>query len=199
MCSSDLFGNMASMAAVSVALPFLPLLPLQILLINFLSDLPAMTVSTDRVDPEQLDHPGVWDIHSIRNYMILFGLVSSAFDFLTFGVLRLGFGADEVLFRSGWFLESVATELAVMLLLRTRRPFFRSRASTTLLVSSLAVALITIGLPYSPLAEHLSLRPLPTSVLVSLAVITTGYVLATEIAKARFYRHRGSPSAARAS
>jgi Mg2+-importing ATPase len=183
------FGNMASMAVVSLALPFLPLLPLQILLINFLTDLPGMTIATDDVDPEQLERPGAWDIQLIRSFMITFGLVSSAFDFLTFGVLRLGFGTEAELFRTGWFLESVATELAVMLVLRTRRPFFRSRPGAALLSSSIAVALITIALPFSPVAEPLGFVPLPAPLLAAIAMITTGYVLATEILKARFYRH----------
>src|SRR5204863_7504452 len=95
-------GNMASKAAARVFLPFLPLMPFQILLINFLTDLPGTTIATDRVDPEQLRRPGAWDLRAIRNFMIVFGLVSSAFDFLTFGVLRLGFAAGEGLFRSAW-------------------------------------------------------------------------------------------------
>jgi Mg2+-importing ATPase len=181
------FGNMASMAAVSVLLPFLPLLPLQILLINFLTDLPGTTIASDRVDPEHLRQPGVWDLRAIRNFMIVFGLVSSAFDFITFGVLRLGFAADEGLFRSAWLIESVATELAVMLVLRTQRPFFRSRPSGALLWSSLAVALIAVVIPYTAAAEPLGLVPLPGLVLLALVAITTGYVVTTEVAKAFFY------------
>ncbi len=181
------FGNMASMAAVSVLLPFLPLLPLQILLINFLTDLPGTTIATDRVDPEQLRRPGVWDIRAIRSFMIVFGLVSSAFDFLTFGVLRLGFAADEGLFRSAWFIESVATELAVMLVLRSQRPFFRSRPGAALLWSSIAVAVVSVAIPFTPAAEPLGLVPIPAAVLLALAAITAGYVAVTELAKAVFY------------
>ena len=187
------FGNMASMAAVSVMLPFLPLLPLQILLINFLTDLPGTTIATDRVDPEQLRRPGVWDLRAIRNFMIVFGLVSSAFDFLTFGVLRLGFAAGEGLFRSAWLIESVATELAVMLVLRSHRPFFRSRPGGALLWSSVAVAVIAVAIPYTAAAEPLGLVPLPAAVLMVLAAITAGYVAATEVAKAIF--HSGWPHA----
>jgi len=188
------FGNMASMAAVSVLLPFLPLLPLQILLINFLTDLPGTTIATDRVDPEQLRRPGVWDLRGIRNFMIVFGLVSSAFDFLTFGVLRLGFAAGADLFRSAWLIESVATELAVMLVLRSHRPFFRSRPGAALLWSSIVVAVLAVAIPYSPVAGSLGLVPLPAPVLLALAVITAGYVAVTEIAKAVFYsfKPRGS-------
>jgi Mg2+-importing ATPase len=182
------FGNMASMAGAALLLPFLPLLPFQILLLNFLTDLPGTAIATDAVDVEQLQQPGVWDLGAIRAIMLTFGLVSSAFDFLTFGVLRLGFGADAALFRSGWFLESVATELAVMLVLRTRRPFFRSRPGTALLGTSGAVGLVSLAIPFSPLAEPLGLVRLPVPVLLALGAIAAGYILATEFAKARFYR-----------
>jgi Mg2+-importing ATPase len=184
------FGNMASMAAASLFLPFLPLLPFQILLINFLTDLLGTTIATDSADPEQLVRPGVWDLRFIRNFMITFGLVSSAFDILTFSVLRLGFDAQEALFRSGWFVESVATELAVMLILRTRRPFFRSRPGRALLGSSIVVAGVTLAVPFSPLASPLGLVPIPLSVLMALGAITAGYVLTTELAKVLFYRRR---------
>jgi Mg2+-importing ATPase len=182
------FGNMASMAAVSLVLPYLPLLPFQILLINFLTDLPGTTIASDAVDPEQLQRPGVWDLRLIRDFMIVFGLVSSAFDVLTFGVLWAGFGADAPLFRSAWFLESVATELAVMLVLRTRRRFFHSQPGAALLGSSLLVGLVALAVPYSPLAAPLGFVPLPVPVLLALAAITGAYVGATELAKARFYR-----------
>lgn len=192
------FGNMASMAAVSVLLPFLPLLPLQILLINFLTDLPGTTIATDDVDAEQVHRPGVWDLGAIRNFMIVFGLVSSGFDFLTFGVLRLGFAADEALFRSGWLIESVATELAVMLVLRTQRPFFRSRPGAALLWSSVGVAIVAVAMPYSPLNGQLGLVPLPVPVLAALVAITAGYVAVTELVKRRFYRQRSPSSRGRA-
>lgn len=182
------FGNMFSMVAATLFLPYLPMLPMQILLLNFLSDLPATTISVDTADPEQLRQPGVWDVRFIRNFMIVFGLISSVFDLLTFAVLRLGFDAGPELFRSGWFLESTATELAVMLVLRTRRPFFRSRPGAALLGSSILVALVTIAIPYSPLAAPLGFVPLALPVLLSLFAITAGYILITEMAKARFYR-----------
>ncbi len=181
------FGNMLSLAAAAAFLPFLPLLADQILLLNFLSDFPATTIATDTVDAEQLQRPHRWDIRFVRNFMILFGGISSVFDLLTFGVLRLGFAADATLFRSGWFLESVATEIAVLLILRTRRPFYRSRPSRLLLVSSLAVAGVTVAIPYSPLAAPLGLDGPPLPILAALAIITALYVAATEFAKRRFY------------
>jgi len=184
------FGNMLSMAGAAVLLPFLPLLPSQILLINFLTDLPETTISTDQVDPEDLKRPRSWDIGYVRSFMIVFGLVSSVFDFVTFGVLRLGFGADATLFRSGWFLESVATELLVLFVLRTRRPFFRSRPSSVLTWSSVGVLAVTLVILYTGLGSILGLESLPPAMLGALAVITLGYLAATEFAKRAFYRSR---------
>jgi Mg2+-importing ATPase len=185
------FGNMASMAGASLILPFLPLLPLQILLLNFLSDLPATTISSDAVDPELVEKPEAWNIHSIRDFMIVFGLISSVFDFLTFGILRLGFNASEGLFRSGWFLESLGTELAVMLVLRTRRRFYVSRPSNLLLGTSVATAVAGFALIMTPLGDPLGFEPLSAWVLLSLAAILTGYVVATEAGKVWFYEKRG--------
>ncbi|MFF5211115.1 magnesium-translocating P-type ATPase [Streptosporangium sp. NPDC000396] len=177
------FGNMASMAAAAAFLPFLPLLPRQILLLNFLSDIPATAIAADAVDPEQLRRPSAWNITAIRTFMIAFGVLSSVFDIATFLVLRLGFHAGADLFRTGWFIESTATELAVMLLLRTRRPFFRSRPGRALLISSALVALVTVAVPYTPLAEPLGLVAPPMTVLAALGVLTLLYIAANEIAK----------------
>jgi Mg2+-importing ATPase len=182
------FGNMLSMAIAAAVLPFLPLLAGQILLINFLTDFPATTIATDAVDPEQLEQPHGWDIGFVRSFMLVFGAVSSIFDLLTFAVLRLGFAADATTFRSGWFLESVATELAVLFVLRTRRPFFRSRPSRLLAASSLGVSGLAFVIPYSPLAAILGLEGPQPAVLAALAAITALYVAATELAKGRFYR-----------
>jgi P-type Mg2+ transporter len=180
------FGNMLSMAAAAGFLPFLPLLPRQILLLNFLSDVPATTIAGDAVDPEQLQRPRAWNLRSIRTFMIAFGLISSAFDILTFLALRLGFHVDAALFRSGWFIESTVTELAVMLVLRTNRPFWRSRPGGALLLSSVAIAAATIALPYSPLAGPLGLVAVPTRILAALVGLTALYVIANELAKRRF-------------
>lgn len=180
------FGNMLSMAAAAAFLPFLPMLPRQILLLNFLSDIPGMTVADDTVDPEQLERPRAWDLPSIRNFMIVFGLISSVFDIVTFVTLRLGFGANHALFRSGWFIESMITELAVMLVLRTNRPFYRSRPGRALLFTSIAIAAITIALPYSPLTEPLGLTGVPARILAALLGLTALYIVANELAKRRF-------------
>ena len=158
------------------------------LLINFLTDMPSTTIATDDVDPEQLERPRRWDIAYVRNFMVLFGLTSSVFDLLTFGVLLVGFGADATLFRSGWFVESTATELAVLFVLRTRRSFLRSRPSRLLTISSLVVAVVTVALPYSPLAGPLGLQGLSPALLATLAVVTVAYVAVTEAVKQTFNR-----------
>ncbi len=189
------FGNVLSMAAASVVLPFLPLLPRQILLLNFMSDVPATTISTDEVDPEQTVRPVRWDIGAIRDFMIVFGLLSSVFDILTFVILRVGFHAGAELFRSGWFIESTATELAVMLVLRTNRVFYRSRPSCPLLISSLAVLAVTVALPYSFLAAPLGLVAVPPQLLATLAVLIAVYVFANEFVKQRFLARREKPNA----
>ncbi len=159
----------------------------QILLLNFLSDLPATTISGDTVDPEQVAQPEAWNMHSIRNFMIVFGLISSVFDFATFGTLRLAFGASAELFRSGWFLESLATELAVMLLLRTRRPFFKSRPGTLLLGTSALTAIISLAIVVSPLGGEFGFVRPPAGLLLALLGILTCYVVATEVGKRWFY------------
>jgi Mg2+-importing ATPase len=188
------FGNMFSMAGASLFLPFLPLLPMQILLTNFLTDFPAFTIASDRVDRDFLDRPRRWDIHFIRDFMVIFGIVSSAFDFLTFGFLLLILHATTDQFRTGWFLESVMTELLIMLVIRTRLPFFRSRPGTPLMIGTLIIAGITLILPYLPLSKSLGFTPLPISLVFGLLGIAALYIIATEFAKRVFYR-RERPSA----
>ncbi|MCE9621469.1 MAG: magnesium-translocating P-type ATPase [Actinomycetia bacterium] len=182
------FGNMVSMAGATLMLPFLPLLPRQILLLNFVSDIPASTIASDAVDEEQLTRPTHWDIHFVRNFMLVFGLVSSCFDYLTFAVLRLAFPDSSTLFRTGWFIVSVTTELLVMLILRTRRSFIRSRPSTALLASSATVAILTLIIPFTFAAHDLGFERPPARMLAALAAVLIGYVAATEAAKRVFYR-----------
>ena len=144
------FGNMFSMAGASLFLPFLPLLAPQILLNNFLSDIPCTTIASDNVDAEWVAKPRRWNTIFIRDYMVLFGLVSSIFDFLTFGMLLFMFRASPEEFRTGWFIESLLTELVIALVVRTRGVFFRSRPGKLLLVSTLIVIGVTLVLPYVP-------------------------------------------------
>jgi Mg2+-importing ATPase len=181
-------GNMLSMAIASTFLPFLPLLASQILLNNFLSDLPAIGLASDRVDPELVDRPRRWDMRFIGRFMVEFGALSSLFDFVTFGAL-LGLSAASVeLFRTGWFVESLLTELVIALVVRTSRPFFRSRPGGFLLASTLVLIAVAFAIPYLPHVALLGFVPLPPRVLVLLVGITSLYVLATELLKRRFYR-----------
>jgi P-type Mg2+ transporter len=181
------FGNMFSMAGASLFLPFLPLLAKQILLNNFLSDFPAIAIASDHVDREYVQTPHRWDVKFIRDFMITFGLVSSLFDFLTFGFLLWILHASPKQFRTGWFIESLLTELLVALIVRTRRPFYRSKPGHWLWVSTLIVILITLTIPYLPFNDVLGFVPLPVSVMSLLLLITVLYVIATEIAKRMFY------------
>jgi Mg2+-importing ATPase len=182
------FGNMFSMALASVFLPFLPLLASQILLNNFLSDIPAAAIAGDRVDSEWLARPRRWDTVFIRNYMVLFGLLSSVFDLLTFAVLLYGFDASPEEFRTGWFLESLLTELVIALVVRTRRPFYRSRPATLLMASTAVVILIALTLPYLSFSSVFGFVRLPGQVLLAMIGLTLAYVVAVEVAKRWFYR-----------
>jgi Mg2+-importing ATPase len=181
-------GNMISMAIASLFLPFLPLLAGQILLNNFLSDVPAFGLAGDAVDPELTTRPRRWDLRSLRRFMIRFGLLSSLFDFATFGVLLLGFRAAAPEFRTAWFLESLLTELVVALVVRTRRRFYRSRPGRLLLWSTIGVAAIAIGIPYVPVARTLGFVPLPATLLGAIVLITLGYAASAEGLKRIFYR-----------
>ena len=154
------FGNMFSMAGASLLLKFLPLLPAQILLTNFLTDFPAMTIASDNVDRELIAKPQRWNIRFLRDFMFTFGTISSVFDYLTFGLLLLVLNASQDEFRTAWFLVSVLTELLIMLVIRTRKPFFRSRPGKYLLISTVLVAGVTLILPYSPLSSLLGFTPL---------------------------------------
>ena len=182
------FGNMVSMAGASLFLPFLPLLPKQILLNNFLSDFPSMTIATDNVDREQVARPRRWDIRFVRNFMVVFGLVSTVVDYLTFGALLYWPRATEQEFQSGWFIESLMTELVIVLVIRTERPFFRSRPGTVLLASTLVVAGTTIFLPYTALGAMFGFVPLPPLFVLLLVAITGGYLVASELVKGWFFR-----------
>jgi Mg2+-importing ATPase len=189
-------GNMLSMAVASLFLPFLPLTAGQILLNNFLSDIPAMGIADDNVDPELIERPRRWDARFIGRFMVEFGLLSSVFDLLTFGTLLWLFHASTDVFRTAWFVESLLTELVIALVVRTRRPFFRSRPGTILLVSTLVLAAITPVVPYLPFASSLGFVPLPATLIAALVLITGAYVMAAEAAKQHFYG-RTPPGAAR--
>jgi Mg2+-importing ATPase len=181
-------GNMISMALASLMLPFLPLLAGQILLNNFLSDIPAIGIAGDAVDPELIERPGRWDMAFITRYMVEFGVLSSLFDFVTFGVLLVGFAATVDVFRTGWFMESLLTELAIALVVRTRRPFFRSRPGDLLLWSTLVLIAATMVVPFLPGTAVLGFVAVPAGVLASIGFVTVLYVVAAEMLKQWFYR-----------
>lgn len=188
MATSANFGNMFSMAGASLFLPFLPLLPKQILLTNLLTDFPEMAIATDSVDTEMTDQPRRWDIKFIRNFMLTFGAVSSVFDYLTFGVLLLILNATTDQFRTGWFMESVISASAIVLVIRTRKPFFKSKPGKYLAIATLMIIGATLILPFTPLAEIFSFKPLPISFLFVLGGILVLYIIAAEMAKRVFYK-----------
>jgi len=181
-------GNMVSMAVASLFLPFLPLTAGQILLNNFLSDVPAMGIVDDRVDPELVARPERWRMRFIGRFMVEFGLLSSLFDMITFGALLLWLRVPEDAFRTGWFISSLLTELLVALVVRTRGPFYKSRPGRVLLWSTLLLIPITYAIPLLPGASALGFVPLSVTVQLVVTFITIVYVLAAELTKYRFYR-----------
>jgi len=190
MATSANFGNMFSMAGASLFLPFLPLLPKQVLFTNLLTDIPEMTIATDTVDIAMVKTPHRMDIHFIRRFMILFGIVSSLFDYITFAVLLYGLHADTAAFRTGWFIESVVSAALIVLVVRTSGLFFRHRPGKWLLLSTFCVITGTLLLPFTPLAGILGFMRLPLSFYPALAVIILCYMATAEAAKRFFYRKR---------
>jgi Mg2+-importing ATPase len=189
MGTSSNFGNMFSAGAASLFLSFLPMLPTQILLNNLLYDASEMAIPTDNVDEEQLQRPAHWDTGFIRRFMTFFGPISSIFDFATFGIMLWVFDAGPALFRSGWFVESLATQSLVIFAIRTRRvPFFRSRPSTPLTVATFVCVAIGVALPFSPFADVLGFTALPAGFLAALAAMIVVYLVLIELGKRRFYR-----------
>lgn len=198
MGTSSNFGNMFSMAGAVLLLPFLPMQPLQVLLNNLLYDLSEVPIPLDEVDEEMMATPHHWDIGFIRRFMLLLGPVSSLFDFLTFGLLLLVFHASEKVFQTGWFIESLATQVLVIFVIRTRRNPLKSRPSRLLTLCSLGIVALAIALPYTPLAPWLGFAPLPPDFLAALAGLVAVYLCLAELAKNWFYRHLPPSSQARA-
>jgi Mg2+-importing ATPase len=178
------FGNMISLALASVVLPFLPLLPRQILLLNFLSDVPSTAIAGDAVDPEQTERPATWDLVAIRRFMIVFGIVSTAYDLLTFAVLMLVLNATAIEFRSAWFIESTISELLVLFSLRTNRVMVASRPGRLLLLLSVVVGAIVIAIPFvPPIADVLGLDRPGADLLLAIGGIVVAYVVSNEVVK----------------
>ena len=183
------FGNMISMAIASLFLPFLPLLPTQILLINFMTDFPSMTIATDEVDPEMVKTPKRWNIRDISEFMVTFGLMSTFFDILTFFILLSVLHAQEAEFQTGWFLVSIISELMILLVIRTRKLFYKSRPSDNLLISTIIVVLLTLILPFSPLTSLFGFSSIPLIFLFILFSIILVYMGSTELGKRIVYSH----------
>jgi Mg2+-importing ATPase len=190
MATSSNFGNMFSMAAATLFLPFLPMLPLQILLNNLLYDLSEITLPLDYVDSEDLASPKHWDMGFIRNFMLTIGPISSVFDFLTFYLLIKLFGAQESLFRTGWFVESMATQVLVIFVIRTRRNPLRSQPNRWLVLTSLGVVGVAMLLPFTPWAPYLGFTPLPPTFFALLVALVAGYLCMVEGGKQWFYRQQ---------
>jgi Mg2+-importing ATPase len=192
MGTSSNFGNMFSMAGGTLVLPFLPLLPVQILVNNFLYDISEVPIPMDRVDPEYLERPRRWDMRSIRNFMLVIGPVSSVFDFLTFFVLLRVFHAQEALFHTGWFVESLASQALVIFVIRTRGNPLRSRPSWLLIATSLAVVAAGVALPFTTLGGKLGFVPLPGLFFLILCGMVVLYLSLVQVVKQRFYRARAA-------
>ena len=189
MATSSNFGNMFSAAGASVFLTFLPMLPSQILLNNLLYNTGQLVIPTDRVDLEALARPAAWDMRFIRNFMAVFGPISSIFDFATFWIMLALLHAGHAEFRTGWFVESIATQTLVVYVIRTRRiPFLKSRPSVPMLLVPTGAALAGAILPYTGLAHLLGFTPLPAAFFLLLLGMVVVYLLLVELAKTRFYR-----------
>ena len=189
MGTSSNFGNMFSAAAASAVLPFLPMLPSQILLNNLLYDSSQLSIPTDRVDAEQLHAPSHWNIAFIRRFMLTFGPISSLFDFLTFGLMLGVLHAAPAEFRTGWFVESLATQTLIIFAIRTRRiPFTRSRPGAILMLATAAVIAAGVAITYLPPAHRLGFTPLPWLYFAALAALAVAYLVLVEVTKSVFYR-----------
>ncbi|MEI8136810.1 MAG: magnesium-translocating P-type ATPase [Bacteroidota bacterium] len=182
------FGNMFSMAGASLLLPFLPLLPAQILFMNLLSDIPALAIASDSVDSELLQQPRKWNIKLISKFMIVFGLESSIFDYITFGTLILLFGTKQELFRAGWFTESVITAILTLLIIRTRRLFIKSLPGKYLIIAAISIIILVVCIPYIPALGFIGFSPLPFPILISMILICILFGMTFEISKKIFFK-----------
>ena len=193
MGTSSNFGNMLSMAGAAILLPFLPMLPSQILLNNLIYDASQTAIPSDSIDPEAQVEPSRWDIRGIERFMIVFGPISSIFDYLTFGLLLVVLGANETAFHTGWFIESLATQVLVIFAIRTRRrPFWKSRPSRPLVLAAAVAVAVAVLLPLSPLGSLLGFGPLPPLFWLALPCLVVLYLAIVEGAKAFVYRLAGS-------
>jgi P-type Mg2+ transporter len=188
MATSANFGNMFSMAGASLFLPFLPLLPKQILLMNLMTDMPEMTISTDNVDVDAVEKPRRWDLKFIRKFMIVFGLLSTVFDFATFGILLLVLHSVTYQFRTAWFMESVISASMIVLVIRTRKPLFKSKPRKYLVLATVSIVSVTIILPFTSLGELFGFVGLSPLFLGAVGLIVLLYIVTAELVKKIFYK-----------
>lgn len=182
------FGNMFSVAIASLLLPFLPMLPKQILLTNFITDFPYLTIASDNVDEEQLNKPGKWKLKIIRNYMVIFGIHSSIFDVITFLTLLYVLKVKETAFQTAWFVESILTELFILFIIRTHKSFFKSKPGKYLFILSIFGLVVTLSLPYMPFADQVGLSPLPLFNLGLMLAIVLAYIITADVLKVWFFK-----------
>jgi len=194
MGTSSNFGNMFSMAGAALFLPFLPMLPTQILLNNILYDISEVPIPLDKVDAGEIVAPRALDLNFIRNYMLVIGPISSLFDFLTFYVMLVVLQADEKLFQTGWFVESLCTQVLVIFIIRTRGNPLKSRAHPLLAATSLAIVAIAVLLPFTPVGSYFGFVPPPARFYLILGVMVIVYLFAVELAKRAFYRWSAAPA-----
>ena len=193
MGTSSNFGNMFSVAGASLFLRFLPMLPIQILLNNLLYDISESTIPTDNVDESYTKTPKKWDMDFIKKFILVFGPISSVFDFITFFILLFVFTADAALFQTAWFVESICTQTLVIFVIRTRVvPFYHSRPSRLLIASTVLILAVACILPFTIVGSLFGFIPLPASFFVVLAVLVIGYIAIVELVKRWFYKRYGS-------
>ena len=193
MGTSSNFGNMFSVAGASVFLPFLPMLPIQILLNNLMYDISQISIPTDAVDESYTKTPKKWDMEYIKKFIMVFGPISSVFDFMTFFILLFIFNADAPLFQTAWFVESICTQTLVIFVIRTRIvPFYKSRPSKLLMASTLLIVVIACILPFTILGSIFGFVTLPVSFFAVLAGLVIGYIIIVELVKHWFYKRYSS-------
>lgn len=186
---SSNFGNMFSMMGAATFLPFLPMRPSQILFNNFLYDISQMSLPTDAVDDDDLLKPAHWNLKFIRAYMVVFGGLSSIFDFLTFGLLYYIYHLGEAQFQTGWLIESFATQVFVIYIIRTKKiPFIQSRPSKPLFITTFIAVVIVWVLQFTPVAQLLYLEALPSKIMLIIASYVVAYLVLVELVKHVFYR-----------
>ena len=189
MAISSNFGNMFSMTGASIALPFLPMLPVQILLNNLLYEGSQFTLAFDTVDEEELNKPKPWDLNFIKKFMVVFGSISSLFDFATFFVLYKLFSLSGGTFQTGWFIESFATQTLVIFIIRTRKSIFKGKwAHPAVVLASIGAVVVAWYIALSQVGTIFGFTPIPITYVLAIVGIVVMYLVSIEIAKKYFYR-----------